>query len=200
MGLAEKEYLATMQGIDQVRRMRHDMNHHLSALSALIVKGESGEALEYIANAAALIPQKDFSGGNFITSSFVDHYRELCQQEEIDCTAQIGYDESRVANKAHLGILLGNSLQNAFDAAREAEGNARFIHLEGKQVRDHFILVVTNGFDGPLHPELASTKGEGHGLGLASMRGVVEEYGGYLDAGGANGVFTLKIVLPLLAA
>ncbi|MEG2007575.1 MAG: GHKL domain-containing protein [Oscillospiraceae bacterium] len=199
LALAEKEYQATMEGIDQVRRLRHDMSHHLSALSALIENDDKANAMEYIKKTSALLPQRVLSEENLITGSFVEHYRELCAEENIDFSAQMSYDENRLPNKAHLGILLGNSLQNAFDAARKAEGARRFIAIEGKRVYDNLVIVVKNGYAGELDPELRSSKGEGHGLGLNSMRGVTEEYGGYLEATQEDGVFTLNLVLTIKA-
>ncbi|MEG0875775.1 MAG: GHKL domain-containing protein [Oscillospiraceae bacterium] len=197
LGLAEKEYKSTMQGIDQVRRMRHDMKHHLNALAALISQNDMEGAREYIAKADTLLPQKTFSDSNIITSSFIERYRELCVEEDIKFSADMSFDEEKIQNKTHLGIILGNSLQNAFDAAKNAEGDKRFISIEGKQLYDNFVLVVKNGFAGELSPQLASTKGEGHGIGISSMNSVVRSYKGFLDTSFEAGVFTLKIVLAV---
>ncbi|MEG1917341.1 MAG: GHKL domain-containing protein [Oscillospiraceae bacterium] len=193
--LAEKEYHATMEGMDQVRRMRHDMNHHLTALSALVAEGDTAGAQAYIAKAAELLPRRALSGENPITGSFIERYRTLCQESSIVFSAEIAYHESPIANKAHLGILLGNALQNAYDGARTAQGDGRFVSVEGRQIHDNLVFVIKNGFSGALDSGLNSTKGEGHGLGLSSMRSVVEEYDGYLDTRQENGVFTLHIVL-----
>ncbi|MEG1858328.1 MAG: GHKL domain-containing protein [Pseudoflavonifractor sp.] len=197
--LSEKEYRATMEGIDQVRRMRHDMNHHLTAIDALMAENDTAGARAYIEKAAELLPQRVLSGENPITGSFIERFRALCQEADISFSAQISYNEAPIANKAHLGILLGNALQNAYDAALLAQGEGRFLSIEGKRVHDNLIFIVKNGFSGTLDKLLKTTKGEGHGLGLSSMKNVVEEYGGYLDTKQENGVFTLSIALTLLA-
>lgn len=197
LGLAEKEYKTTMEGIDHVRRARHDMNHNLSAIAALIANDRKAEALKYIEKMGSLVPKRRIFNENFITNSFVDHYSELCATAKIDFSAQINYSEEFLPNKVHLGILLGNSLQNAFEAADKAAPERKFISIEGRQVHSNLILVVKNGFEGELGEELKSTKGEGRGIGLGSMRSVVEGYNGYLNTEAVNGVFTLKIMLVL---
>ena len=41
-----------------------------------------------------------------------------------------------------------------------------------------------------------STKGEGHGLGLARVDAIVERLGGYLSRNSEDGAFTTEILLP----
>ena len=41
-----------------------------------------------------------------------------------------------------------------------------------------------------------TTKGEGHGLGLIRMDGIVDRLGGYLSRNSEDGAFTTEILIP----
>lgn len=193
--LTEREFHSTLENISQIRQVRHDFIHHLTTLSAIAEKGRKDELLSYISSMSELVPSHPLSEHNFITSSFIEYYRELCNDAGIRFEAVIRYNEDLCQNKTHLGILLGNSLKNAYEAALESNDAERFVSVEGRQHHQQLILIVKNSFSGKLDEKYSSTKGEGRGLGLAGIRNVTECHNGYLELGHIDTVFTLKAVL-----
>ncbi len=196
--LIEKEHRTTLQGMEQVRRLRHDMKHHFFFVTALLRQHDTDGALAYISKITEELPQKKFSDKNLITESFLSKYRELCECNRIAFSADIGFDEDKIPNKTHLGVILGNVLQNAYDAVQSAPEQNRMISVVGRQVHDNLLLVVKNGYDGILSPGYKTTKpGNLHGFGLASIKKAAEEYGGYVEIEHTDREFTLTVVLTI---
>lgn len=194
--LAEQEYHSTMQSISQIRQIRHDMTHHLTAISALAAQGSRDELLAYINTLSDVVPEQSLSDRNFVTESFLEYYRNLCRDEGIAFEAAIRYDEAELTNKSHLGILLGNALKNSFEAASSSD-SPRFIHVEGRKQGAQLVLIVQNSYSGSLNEDYRSTKGKERGLGLSGIRSVTESHNGYLELSHTDTEFTLKAVLVM---
>lgn len=201
--IAEKEYLNTMQSFTQIRQLRHDMTHHFSAIGALAREDDTAGILSYLQELSALAPSQDkvLAPGNFITNSFLSHYSELCEAHGIKLRHQISFSENQLQNKAHLGILLGNALQNAYEAVCKQPTPDSFIEVVMKRMDANLIFIIRNSYTGIVKKDFRTTKAtQGHGVGLASMGRIVELYNGYFNLDYTDGVFTVNIVLGLGSA
>lgn len=198
--IAEKEYHTAMQGFTQVRQLRHDMTHHFSAIGALAREDDTAGILSYLEELSELAPSRDrvLSPGNFITNSFLSHYKELCDEKGIELRHQIAFRENQLENKTHLGIILGNALQNAYEAVCKQPTTTSFIEVVIKRMDANLLFVIRNSYAGIVKKDFRTTKtAQGHGVGLASMRNIVELYNGYFNLDYTDGVFTVNIVLGL---
>lgn len=99
-----------------------------------------------------------------------------------------------------LCILLSNLLENAVEAlSRQTEGEKE-LYLRGDFRDGRLGLVVRNSFSGQVHlrnERYVSTKHEGFGLGLASVRTIEEKYGGLTSFSVEDGFFQASVWVPL---
>lgn len=195
--LSEKEFQSAMESMNQVRRMRHDIEHHFSVIHTYLAENNTEDAVTYIEEASALIPKRPISGKNLITGSFIEQYRLLCEQNDIRFTEDVSYDEDLISNKTTLGIILGNGLKNAFESAATAKGEQRFVRITGKRIHDNIAIVIQNGFRHEIKANFMSTRAEGRGFGISNIRDAAERCGGYLECSHENSVFTLEVVLVI---
>ena len=196
--LTQNEYRLALSNVEQVRRLRHDLKHHLSVISALLVKDDTEGAMDYISTITEELPQKTLSDKNLITESFMSKYSTLCERDGIVFKADIDYDEDRIPNKTKLGLILGNALQNAYEAALTAGEDNRQISVAGRQVHDNLLLVISNGYDGKLNPDYKTRKdGTLHGFGILSIQSTAEQYGGYVEIEHTNREFMLTVGLTI---
>ena len=88
--------------------------------------------------------------------------------------------------------VLGNLIDNAADATRQVE-NREIGILLGEDEQGYRFAVENTGPDVPaelrerIFEAGFSTKGEGHGMGLAIVREILEQYGGRLELESKNG-------------
>ena len=98
-----------------------------------------------------------------------------------------------------LSRVIGNLLDNALTAAREGPEN-RFIQLTVRVRGRILYIVMTNSFDGRVRMEngkYESTKGYGRGVGLSSVRYIVERYGGRASFSHEGMEFYSNVLIPL---
>lgn len=94
--------------------------------------------------------------------------------------------------------IIANLIDNAIEAAAKNEVSNRYIKVVGRADGSQFKLTVENTYNGNLLSDgeiLYTTKkdGEGHGLGVANVRGIVSRYGKSMTIKAEDGVFTVNI-------
>lgn len=197
--LVEQEYRADLDCMEQIRKMRHDLKHHLTVLSALLTENDLDSAKAYINELSGELPQVPLDGKNRLTKGFLRKYAQLCRCGGITLISDIRYDEDALTDKTRLGLILGNALQNAYEAALDApERGLRQVRIEGRTVQNTLLLVVENSYDGHLNPDYHTTKsGALHGYGLPSIRKAAESAGGYVDIEHTQEKFRLTVALTI---
>lgn len=197
--LRESYYQALRREQTQLRTLRHDLRNHFTAIRGLLESGDCQRAADYLEEMAG--------------SPALDSGLRLCENEtanvvlaaKAQAMEQAGVrGDFAVTLPAHLPIgdpdlcaLLGNALDNALEAAEQAQDKT--VTLRCRVEKGLFMLRVENAVEGALNPDLSTTKADktAHGFGLAGMREIARRYGGSLETRSGNGRFELVACLPL---
>ena len=73
--------------------------------------------------------------------------------------------------------------EGSLTAAKEMKGN-------------YLYLALTNTAGGKKKQHFRTTKGEGHGFGIARIDAIVKKYGGYVTRASEDGAFSTEVLLP----
>ena len=99
-------------------------------------------------------------------------------------------------------MILGNILDNALEAAANIDpSRERIISLKVGTVSGNTVIRCANSFYGSLElksglPATSKDDKKRHGLGLPSVRQVVQRLGGYLTIDDSNEQFIITIMFP----
>ena len=113
----------------------------------------------------------------------------------MDVPTSLPFDE------ADLCIVLGNALDNAIEACLRGEVLEPYVELKIKYDVGNLIIIVENSFDGTIKKNhqgkilTRKKKIKNHGIGIDSMKRVVEKYHGFFDVEDSDGKFRLKCIL-----
>ncbi len=198
-GLREVYYQGLRQQETQVRRLRHDLRNHLTAVRGLLEQGDEQGAIGYldqIAGSPALRGTRRLCE-NEAANAVLTAKAEAMEREETAADFAVSLPRDLPVADVDLCALLGNALDNAIEGSRG--GEARKITVRCKADKGLFMLRVENTLGGEVKPDLATTKADkaSHGFGIPGMREIAERYGGTLDAGAREGAFELVVCLPL---
>lgn len=200
-----------MQHIEQLRYVQeiqetyrglnefvHDSRHHLDLINSYVLRGDALAAQEYIKKLYGDLGRAHYSyTGNIDIDSVIFSKQTLCSASGIEFIIN-GYLPSSIAwlDTADICVLLANGIQNAIDATKGAAGAT--IQIEFKYDENWLLLTVTNPVNRQPKRErgrFVSTKGMGHGYGLASMEAITEKYRGHLRTDISEGKFTMDALL-----
>lgn len=209
----EKEYEAiraaeTIKQLEglilSIRKQRHDFNHQLQAVYGLIETGNYSGAREYIQNTyhyvsgtGELIKTDNPPVSALLYSKIgVAETRNVRFDISIECSLE---DLPLKSNEA--SSLLGNLIDNAFDAVENNKAGNRQVRLEITAERGEYLIKVANW--GEINPEVAArifnpnftTKKGNAGLGLTIVKEIINKYKGsiHMYTEGGETVFSAKI-------
>lgn len=214
---AMNEIYALQQVQNQTAIYRHDMRHHLSLLFGFLESGEVKDAMEYIrrtqADIDSVVPVRycENNAVNLILSAFAAKAKQRGVSMDIDAV----FPEALPFSDTELCTLLSNGLENAIEAAAKkpdhtdsdllshmASGQsagAGNVRLNCRVHKGNLLILIENTFSGNVEMKdgLPQAHEAGHGFGTKSIAMLVNKYRGYYSFNAENGLFTLKVVLPL---
>jgi hypothetical protein len=203
--LTQNQFSTLNKNINEVRRARHDMKYHIRVLYGLLENGEYEQAKqymeEYYSQMTALNAQMPLYTRNKTVNVLVDYYVCKARENSITMEVEIHIPEQLPISVAHLSTLLGNLWQNALDACMTLpEGTPRYIETS-MCVQDGRLVIRCKNSASTVVEEadghFVTTKGEGHGVGLASIESIAEMYGGWCVCTAEGNTFSAAAVLEL---
>lgn len=197
-----QSYEMLQRKLELGRSYRHDMRHHMNALSALLEQDQNREARAYIAAWRGQMTQIETENWcknpavNAVLCAYIAQAKEQgCRVEaEVSLPGELAFEEVDVC------MVLANALENAIHACRDCPEEARVIRLSALFTDQRRLSVqVVNPCAQPVTFDQrglpAGPRRAGHGQGLKSVAAVAEKYQGLLQCGYEDGMFTLRVVL-----
>ena len=201
--ILERDYNVLNKAYSENARTFHDMHNHIGAVRSLLTAEKYDKAIEYLDNL-----QKPVSGiaanvwtGDETVDYLINSRIAAAENEGISFETQIEFPKGTDIGSADLCAVLGNLLDNAFDAVRKDKvtGN-RSIKLVIRRINCMLIIKVVNTFNGEINitkGKLKTTKTDGrlHGWGVESARTAAAKYDGTITTTAENGIFTAVATL-----
>ncbi len=209
--LREREYLFTIQKtqyeslqerIEEARRAKHDLRHHIHLASAYLNDGMLEELRTYLQQFSDSIPDD-------ARISYCDHYAANAllmyfssqagragveYKVNVDLPLEIGIPDEAIV------VVLGNLLENAIAACREEPSPTR-LTIYGRVDDSVIFFKVSNTCSHPPRKNASgryqTTKRGGQGLGLASVQNIAAQYEGIMEAGFKENIFTVSIMMTI---
>ena len=198
----EKSVEETKILYQSVRSIRHDLKQHFQVALTMLHSGKINEAVDYMEkyNDTVLdgISNKVFCD-NDVVNYIINSKSKICSDRHIKIYIYIA-NEIPEFSDLDLCVLLGNALDNAIEGASGKEKNE--IYLELRNVDNFFMISVKNTIINSVledNPNLISTKNEKevHGLGILSMKEVVQKYNGSIEFYESDNKFCCDMLLDI---
>lgn len=202
----EHQQLELIQNTSEALRIwKHDLHHHLSAISGLLSAGKSEDAAAYVQHISNNF--ENLSLGVFTGNQMIDAILSAklvpIQQAEITFTRTIYLPNTLPLDDISIISLLGNLLDNAITARLLIpDKEKRYISLSIKPFQDTLTICIENSSTGDYRYDknnaLQSTKAEAlHGMGLKRVQEISESINGFCEIEAEADKFTVTVVLPL---
>lgn len=181
-----------------MRAWRHDSHNHIQTMLALVDKPEEMRAYLLALNDDLARVDSVLKTGNIMVDAILNSKLSLIRAQNIAVNAKAVIPPKLCVSSVDLCAILGNLLDNAMEAClRQALGQQRFIRVYVGVMQRQLYVSVVNTMCGAYTGRLRSEKGDGHGLGLRRVDGLVKKHGGFVNRQSEEGVFATEILLPL---
>ncbi len=197
--LQKNYYKALSDNVEKVRKARHDLKYHISAINWFVENEDYDDLKKYLLeyegayNKDTYIPYT----GNSAIDGIIHHYMEIAREKEIRFEVNCSFNNLKI-HDVDLCTLLGNVLENALTANENVKDD-RFITLYSENDDYQFVLIVDNSFDGIVIKEkgkiISKKNNDESGLGISSMKSICKKYNGHCTFEANNNVFHSSFIL-----
>lgn len=179
------------------RNSVHDYKNNIISLTQLAEDGNIEEIRKYLAKENQLIDKKMFciKTGNSVVDAIVNTKQNIAEQNGISFIVNGGIPKECKISDMDLGNILGNLIDNALEACTNEQD--AYIELNIRQQKNFIVIKIVNKYSGKLSKHMTTTKKDRtfHGIGIKSVKSIVEKYNGEFQMFHANNEVTTNILL-----
>lgn len=203
LSLLTKQYENLQANIEATRQARHDLRHHMVVLDRYAMKKDFESLSHYLSEYILSLPDNKsiYLCQNQAVNAVAGYYYDLAQKKQIKISFSLQLPRILLLPESDFCGALGNLLENALEACKKIEAKKRYIKVTARQEGTHIlILIVENSYNGSYceHDGIfSSSKREGSGIGLASVRALAKKYNGCVKIVPSQNLFCVNLFLNL---
>ena len=188
---------------EKLKQVRHDLQHHLSAMSVLANKNNDNDVLKYIQELTGEIPSKPaVFCSNMAVNAVIAHYANKCANNNIKLTLNLDVPkETKNIEDFELCSIFANLLENATEAIERMDDNSnKYITIESKINHNLLTIKMINTFNGNYKRSgkyFISSKRDETGIGLKSITDITKSHNGDASFLTTGTVFISKVYLTI---
>lgn len=178
----------------------------MSLISTFLEEKEYDHLKDYLTQYNTELPEYIYYTGNPTLDAILNHFMARAKAEQIDIVCHnLHFPEHTTLKDTDLTIIFGNCIENAMEASLSVEAKNRYIGITSNIQGNFIVFVFENAYTG--NPEkdrntglfLSSKRGKKKsGIGLLSIKHIVEEYHGDIDISFDENKFKVKILLQYI--
>lgn len=195
---AEYEYYAEVgRKYEETRKIRHDINNHLSALGILLNEGRTAEAKAYLGEISEelALQKPPAATGRPVLDALLLSKARTAENENIKLEICIEADFPERISDYDLCGIFGNILDNAIEACEKCE--ERYIHLAVKKQLDMLCIFCENPYSGIILPDYVTSKTDksSHGYGIKRIEQLAAKHRGIVKISAENEIFSISVLI-----
>ncbi|MCM1227868.1 MAG: GHKL domain-containing protein [Clostridium sp.] len=185
---------------EKISFIRHDFKNHLISIEKYAENGDCKSIIEFVKNAFDFLKVDGqlIKTGNSEVDSIINYKLQEMRQKNVETKYSIVIPDKLKIRNFDINIVLGNLLNNAMEAMEKVE-NKKF-YLDISFDKNILFIHMENTFNGKIkikREELITTKDnkQAHGIGLKSVKNVLERYYGDMIFDTENDNFMTDVML-----
>lgn len=202
-----KKHTETIRSMnEQLQQVQHDLRHYLRIQAAFLEQGDLNGMRESLAAMSGNLEsapnpyQLRQETGQPLVDAALSYYAAQAEAAGIAFTYKMQLPES-LEDFSELAVMLSNALENAFNACLALSPKMpRSVRLTGGVQAQQFLLKLENTcgdgirFDEKGYP---TAQRSGHGYGTQNIVSYAQRHHAKLDYRAEDGVFQLRLLMPL---
>lgn len=188
----------------EFRVKRHDLKHQMLNLLILLQDHDYKKLEENIEKLAELDSLNGLfvvNTENSIIDAFVNSKYAFATERGIKFDAKLNIPAELPFAGEDISVILGNALDNALEACLRGKVDDPYVKINMSYDQGNLVILVENTFDGFLKKARKTgwatrkNNSQQHGIGIQSIRNVIQKYHGYYHVDIEEKVYRLEMVL-----
>ena len=169
---------------EQIQDIRHDMKNRLIGLLAAAEQGKKDLIMDRLQEIMGDISQTEdiMYSVNPVVNAILKVKSTRAKEQKVVMKIDTLLPRRVSVDIGDMGIMFGNLLDNAIEAAMSVEAERRFVQVKARYREGRLLLQIQNSKNRLANPKFHTTKKDRirHGRGIRLVRKVAEKYGGEL--------------------
>lgn len=184
---------------NQIRKFKHDVSNHLTALVGYFKNGNNHDGIEYIRKMESNLEESNnfTSTGNIALDAIIGTKQAIAESKGIVFSSHLQLYAGIKIEPIDLCVIFGNALDNAIEACEKIENSQKHITLNIVYNKDSLICKVSNSCIPNEKQILSTTKydAQNHGFGLDNIKAALSNYKHVFNIKQRESEFTLSFVI-----
>ena len=186
----------------KLRRFRHDINAHLTALEQCIQSGDLKQLDQYakrMREETRKFEVKKYTGLGAV-DAVISEWHQKALEENMQWSWEGDFLTKMEIEVFDLCVIFSNLLSNAVEAVRQVEdGREKVISINCGSFRGKVCIRISNSCkqDAENRGQFVTTKEDSrnHGFGMANVQSIVDKVGGEFHKNVEHGTFKVEVIL-----
>ncbi len=187
----------------------HDLKHNMYAVREMVTKGETAYAVQKLDEIYGNIMkgQPISNTGIDALDTLINMEYEHMKKNNIAFNINVHMLPENTFDIFDICALLGNLLDNAIEACSKVDSDKRYISLKIMPIKGALSIVIENSVSAKVEivrnsVAVRTTKSDKrlHGIGLESVKNIVEKYDGEIALSCTEDVFSVDIFMKLIVS
>ena len=209
--MRQNYYEEKMEDETRIRQIYHDMKNHLLVLENVMADTEPAASFTENVSTDSVHPsirhlrqqmesyENYYRTGNPYLDVIIRDKAKTAREKQIDFTAILHFADRSFLDPLDISTIFGNALDNAIEASEKLAVSRRVVSVKARRIHDMLVIAVENNALPDADASGKTTKEDAlfHGFGLSNIRAAVDKYDGQCTVKCKDGVFVLKIMIPV---
>lgn len=189
------------ENYEELRQFRHDIKNRILVMEQMLDSNERDKIKEYISQVTNKLDNTFMYSqtGNIAIDSIINYKLEKAKEIGAEIKTSIIIPPQTNIEEDDFVVILGNLLDNSIEAIDRLQ-SGKNIEVNIEYEKDSIFISVVNSYDSVLNIEDGDIKTRKdnkllHGIGLKSVKAVVEKYDGYIGVEHDENRFTVNAML-----
>ena len=198
--MEEKQYQRTLAYLQETSQQRHDFRQHIHVIAEYLNAGETEKLKAYIAPIVETVDRtRKVLSQNRALDAIACHYDDIAKSQNVKMYWSIKVGEILPIKESDLCAVMGNLIENAIQAVLQLDGDNRLVRVNiGILQAETLVIAIENAYRGTLTLDRSGLPVSNlldHGIGLKSVRNIVERYKGSMEIETHNQLFKVSILM-----
>lgn len=199
LSFQSQKYVQLSEAYRNIRSFMHDAKKHLFYIEECVAKEQYDQIIPYTRHTMNNLESHycTINTGNLVIDSFISNYILQTKRCGIELSTNLKINSNKIPiDDYHLTIILGNLLDNAFNACSNIHLGK--IHVTIQTIEDTFTIYITNTYipDNDKKQKNIEEIDFIHGYGLQNVKNTVSKCGGIILINYENSIYSVTVIFP----
>ena len=192
-------------GYDKIMTLKHDLKHQMLNMKSTLNENTENSLKNLHEQIDKIIGDVDFASfkqytDNEIVNTILNYKLSTAIEKNIKLDVKVTLNKGAKLKENNISVILGNAIDNAIENFYYTKQELDRIEVKIFEDNSNLYIKISNPFSGVINKKndiILTTKENPseHGMGLSSIKNIIEKNEGYINIDTAGNIFTIEVII-----